>query len=87
MSESNYVFLFKALADESRLKIIKIIDKEKEICACELIKFFDFTQPTFSYHMKMLKDASLVDCTKNGVMCVYRLNYDTIKLLGNILDR
>ncbi len=86
MTLKEYSEILKIISDENRLKIITIINSEKEVCVCDLIKYFDFTQPTFSYHMKLLKDANLVECRKDGVACIYRLNNDIFKKLSVFLE-
>ncbi len=68
------VEVFKVLADKNRFDIINIISKTGEICACELLKQFDITQATFSYHMKLLKEVELVNCYKKGTWCIYSIN-------------
>lgn len=57
--------IFKALSDPNRLKIIHILS-EGEKCACELLRYFSFTQPTLSHHMKVLIDCGLVCVRKTG---------------------
>ena len=73
--------IFKVLSDKHRFEILNIINDKKEICACDLIKHFEITQATFSYHMKLLKDAGLVDCYKKGTWCIYSINKNTITKL------
>ena len=72
-----YALIFKALSDSTRLEILEMI-KDKELCACQIIKKFNITQPTLSYHMKILKDVGLINCTKNGSWMHYSLNEKTI---------
>ncbi len=86
MKNKDYINIFKVLSDDNRLKIVQLIHNKKEVCVCELIKHFNITQPTFSYHMKLLKDAQIVECTKIGTMCHYRLNYKTINKLTDIIN-
>lgn len=64
---------FKALSDPNRLKIMDLLSCG-ELCACELLKHFDFTQPTLSHHMKILQECELVMSRKQGVWNYYRLN-------------
>lgn len=64
---------FKALSDPNRLKIMDLLSCG-ELCACELLKHFDFTQPTLSHHMKILQECELVMSRKQGVSNYYRLN-------------
>jgi len=65
--------IFKALSDQNRLEIIKILSCNEK-CACEILKNFDITQPTLSHHMKALIDCGLVECTKKGTWNHYNLN-------------
>lgn len=69
----NNAKIIKALADPSRLKIIDILSCG-ERCACEILKHFDFTQPTLSHHMKVLADCGLIESRKEGVWSHYSLN-------------
>ena len=65
--------ILKALSDPSRLKIIDILSCG-ERCACEILEYFDFTQPTLSHHMKVLSECGLVESRKEGTWNHYRLN-------------
>ena len=72
-----YALIFKALSDATRLEILEMI-KTKELCACHILKKFNITQPTLSYHMKILKDGGLINCTKKGSWMHYSLNQEKI---------
>ncbi len=65
--------LFKALADDTRLKIIAMLDGG-ELCACKILESFSITQPTLSYHMKILTDCGLVHGRKDGPWMRYTLD-------------
>ena len=65
--------IFKALSDETRLKIVLMLSKE-ELCACKILEKFNITQPTLSYHMKILVDIGLVNSTKDGYWVKYSIN-------------
>ena len=58
-----------ALADGNRLRIVQIIARENAICARDLLKELDITQPTLSHHMKALVSCGLVTGTKKGRWC------------------
>lgn len=73
--------LFKAISDENRLRIIEIL-KKGTTCACKLLEKFNITQPTLSYHMKILVDCGLVFCDKDGKWCNYTLNYEKLEQLS-----
>jgi ArsR family transcriptional regulator len=65
--------LIKALSDPNRLKIIDILSCG-EMCACNILEHFDFTQPTLSHHMRVLVECNLVICRKEGLWNHYSLN-------------
>lgn len=64
---------FKVLSDASRLEIFQMLSKE-QLCACHILEAFDITQPTLSYHMKLLVDSGLVMSTKEGNLTRYAIN-------------
>lgn len=64
----------KALSDVTRLQIYNQA-KQQEICACDLIKQYDLTQPTLSFHMKTLVQCGLLYARKDGKWVKYRINY------------
>ncbi|MGL4345666.1 MAG: ArsR/SmtB family transcription factor [Cellulosilyticaceae bacterium] len=73
MNYVEYAPLFKVLADETRLRIIDRLSRE-ELCACHLLEEFHITQPTLSYHMKLLTGCGLVEARKEGIWMRYKLN-------------
>lgn len=72
---SKYVLLFKAMSDETRLKIIDMLSCG-EMCACDILEEFHITQPTLSYHMKILSDSGLVNAVRDGSWVRYTLNIE-----------
>jgi ArsR family transcriptional regulator len=72
--------IFKALSDPSRIKIIDLLSCG-EMCACEILTYFDFSQPTLSHHMKVLMDCGLIDCRKEGQWNHYSLNRTNCNML------
>ena len=63
--------IFKALADETRLRILHLLTEE-ERCACRIQEVFGCSQPTISYHMRLLTEAGLVIARREGAMMCYR---------------
>lgn len=64
--------LFKALSDENRLQILAQLNNEEK-CACVLLEKLAISQPTLSHHMRILADARLVECRKEGKWMYYSL--------------
>ena len=58
--------LFKALSDENRLRIIKLLKAKKEMCICELMICLNMTQPNLSHHVQILENMGIVNRTKKG---------------------
>lgn len=73
-----YALLFKAVSDVTRLKIVKMLENG-EMCACKILDSFDITQPTLSYHMKILTECGLVIGVRSGAWMRYTLNYEKLK--------
>lgn len=86
MKHAKYALIFKALADETRLKIIELINDE-ELCACKILESLDITQPTLSYHMKILCESEIVNSRREGAWIFYTLNKESLALLTVFLCR
>jgi ArsR family transcriptional regulator len=65
--------LFKALSDETRLRIVKLLENG-ELCVCHLVAAIDKSQPKISFHLKVLKEAGLVRDRREGKWMHYRLD-------------
>lgn len=70
---AEYVPMIKALSDETRLKIVDMLS-EDEMCACKILEQFSITQPTLSYHMKILTECGLVTGRRDGAWMHYSVN-------------
>ncbi|ADF37943.1 MULTISPECIES: autorepressor SdpR family transcription factor [Priestia] len=64
---------FKALADPTRRKILELL-KERDLTAGEISEYFNMTKPSISNHLKILKQADLVQDEKRGQFVIYSLN-------------
>lgn len=80
-----YALLMKALADETRVKIFDMLS-EGELCACKILEDFNITQPTLSYHMKILCDSGLVNSRRDGVWMKYSINKNSLDSLKSLFD-
>jgi len=65
--------LFKALGDETRREILKML-AEKEMTAGDIANTFNQSWPTISHHLKILKDAGLINDDKKGLHIIYTIN-------------
>ncbi|WP_024621345.1 ArsR/SmtB family transcription factor [Metaclostridioides mangenotii] len=83
-SYAEYALIFKALTDETRLKILNMLS-DNELCACNILDEVNITQPTLSYHMKMLIACDLVSARKDGSWMKYTLKNNKILELKDFL--
>ena len=81
-----YAIIFKAMSDETRLKILTMLTKGTT-CACDILEEFNFTQPTLSYHMKQLTDSGLVIAQKSGKWVHYSINKERIETLRELINK
>lgn len=65
--------LFKAFSEESRIRILFLLHKEKEMCITDLEHVLDFTQTKTSRHLQYLKHANLVSDRKVDQFVYYRI--------------
>lgn len=65
--------LFKALCDESRLRILNLIVHTGELCVCDIQRILKFSQPKVSRHLTYLKNAGLVKDERRGMWVLYSL--------------
>jgi ArsR family transcriptional regulator len=83
---ADHAFTFKALSDETRLKILDMLSCG-EMCACDILEEFEITQPTLSYHMKILTESGLVNARKDGVWTRYTLDLDLVLSTRTFLEQ
>src|ERR1044072_7199386 len=80
---------FKALGDPIRLRLLSMIASRAggEVCVCDLTPAFDLSQPTISHHLKLLRQAGLIDCERRGTWGYYWLLPEMTDRLAPILPR
>lgn len=65
--------LFYALSDKIRLQIVRILVDHPEVCVCQFQHIFETSQPRISFHLRILREAGLVEGEKRGKWTYYRL--------------
>jgi ArsR family transcriptional regulator len=80
--------MFKALGDPVRLRLLSMIASAGggEVCVCDLTGEFTLTGPTISHHLKVLREAGLVDSDRRGTWVYYRLVPAALAVLAALLD-
>jgi ArsR family transcriptional regulator, arsenate/arsenite/antimonite-responsive transcriptional repressor len=76
---------FRALADPTRVAIVNSLSAADEVCVCNLTATFDLSQPTISHHLRILREAGLVEATRRGTWAYYRLVPQAIEALRGAL--
>ncbi len=79
---------FKALGDPVRLRLLSLIAARAggEICVCDLTDAFDVTGPTISHHLRVLREAGLIDCQRRGSWVYYWIVPAALAAMSALLD-
>ena len=86
MNAFDPVLFAKALADETRQKIMKICCCN-ELSVTEIVEQLNVTQPTVSHHLSILREAGLVEVREEGKQTFYKLNqYRINRLLWTVVS-
>jgi len=72
--------LFRALADETRTKILYLLSQD-ELCVCDLAFLLDMTLPAVSHHLRLLRTMRLVSSRRDGKQVFYTLDDDHVLAL------
>lgn len=67
------VQLLAALADSTRLEILRELAGAPEVCACDFTSCCDVSQPTISHHLRILREAGVIEAERQGTSIWYRL--------------
>jgi ArsR family transcriptional regulator, lead/cadmium/zinc/bismuth-responsive transcriptional repressor len=76
--------LFKALSDETRVKIAYALSIEEELCVCDVANLVGASSATASHHLRTLKNLGLAKFRKQGKLVYYSLDDDHVKQLIHI---
>jgi ArsR family transcriptional regulator len=75
--------LAKALGDPVRLQLVDVLRKHAgKVCVCELLPLFDLSQSTISHHLKLLRQAGIVDSERRGLWSFYYVKPEALEELG-----
>ena len=82
--EQEMVCIFKALGDENRIRILKML-QSGEKCACKLLEELNISQPTLSHHLKILCDVGIITGRKEGKWTHYSICCDGVKHIRGLM--
>ncbi len=79
---------FKALGDPVRLRLLSLIAVRAgtEVCVCDMTGAFDVSGPTISHHLKVLREAGLIDCQRRGTWVYYWIIPSALAALSELLN-
>lgn len=78
--------LFRALSDPTRLRCLMLLQREGELCVCELTHATGLAQPKISRHLAQMREAGLVQDRRAGQWVYYRLHADLAEWIRTVLD-
>lgn len=78
---------FKALGDPVRLRLLSLIASHQggEACVCELTVAFQLSGPTISHHLRVLREAGLIEGERRGTWIYYRVVPEALWTLSQTL--
>jgi DNA-binding transcriptional ArsR family regulator len=78
------VKMFKALADDTRIKIAYALCEEEELCVCDVANIIGSSTATASHHLRLLRNMGLAKYRKEGKLVFYSLHDDQIRQLVSL---
>ncbi|HEY2506570.1 MAG TPA: metalloregulator ArsR/SmtB family transcription factor [Streptosporangiaceae bacterium] len=86
-SAADLAQVFKALGDPVRLRLVSLIGARQggEVCVCDLTSAFDLSQPTISHHLRVLREAGLIDSERRGTWVYYRVIPAALERMAGLL--
>ena len=78
--------MLKAVADPARLRLLSLVLSHEggEACVCDLLAYFDLSQPTISHHLQVLHEAGLLNREKRGTWVYYLARPEAMAALGSL---
>jgi DNA-binding transcriptional ArsR family regulator len=78
MAEITCVDFCRALGDETRQELLRLLQEHGEQCVSDLVHRFGLSQPTISHHLQLLKRAGLVTSRKEGKQVFYSIEQENV---------
>ncbi|MEW6773112.1 MAG: metalloregulator ArsR/SmtB family transcription factor [Bacteroidota bacterium] len=76
--------IFMLIGNDVRLKILFLLEKEKELCPCDIADILGMTVPAISQHLRKLKDGHLIQSRRKGQTIYYSLNNTHLNIIKPI---
>ncbi len=79
--------VFKALADPTRRRILRMLSERPEMSAGEIAEVFDISAPSVSHHFNVLKETDLISQRRDGQQIMYSINTTVVEdLMAMLLE-
>ncbi|MCI2416117.1 metalloregulator ArsR/SmtB family transcription factor [Saccharopolyspora sp. K220] len=80
--------VFKAIGEPVRLRLLSLIASHAggEACVCDLTGAFELSGPTISHHLKVLREAGVIEGERRGTWIYYRVRPETLRLVSDALS-
>ena len=78
--------IFKALSDETRLRIMALLVDGDELCVCDIMAALDMPQSTISRHLSYLRNAGLVSDRREGIWMYYQVQHKDAQSMFKLYD-
>lgn len=87
-SASELAAILTALSDPIRLRLFDLVRRSGSsgICACDLIEPLDRSQPTISHHLKVLREAGIVQARRDGTWLWYSVVEDSLNTVAKFIQ-
>ena len=93
LNDTDVTVMLRAIADPVRRRIVEMlkqpgccsIGRKSGLCACDIEREFELSQPTISHHLSVLREAGLIESEKVGQWMWFRRNEATLKQLARAL--
>jgi ArsR family transcriptional regulator, arsenate/arsenite/antimonite-responsive transcriptional repressor len=78
--------VFKAIANPVRLQMLDILSRQDgQVCVCDIEGYFDLSQPTISHHLRVMRQAGLLDTEQRGTWVYYFVRPEKMEMLRTFL--
>ncbi len=85
---SDLAGLLHALADPTRLQMVSLLAEHPgEVCVCDITASFDLDQSTISHHLRLLREAGVIECVRHGVWAYYFFRAGALESVKQLLKR
>jgi DNA-binding transcriptional ArsR family regulator len=85
LAAERHAATFKVISDATRLAVVACLARVGEVCVTDLTESFELSQPSMSHHLRLLREAGLLDVDYRGTMSLYRVSPDALERLQSAL--